>query len=75
MKLNVIKTLVQIKVQDQIASKINSTKHTKRIFILPKLFQKVEAGTLPKTFYETTVTQIPKPDADTTKKKITGQHL
>ena len=38
--------------------------------ILLKLFQKVEEeGTFPKTFYEATTTQIPKPDKDTTKKE------
>ena len=40
------------------------------ISILLKLFQKVEEeGTLPKTFYDTTITLIPKPDKDTTKKE------
>ena len=35
-----------------------------------KLFQKTEEeGTLPKTFYEATITLIPKPDKDTTKKR------
>ena len=44
--------------------------------ILLKLFQKIEeGGTLPNTFYEATITLIPKPDKDTTKKKITGQYL
>ena len=38
--------------------------------ILLKLFQKVEIeGTLPKTFYDATITLIPKPDRDTTKKE------
>ena len=38
--------------------------------ILLKLFQKVEEeGTLPKTFYDATITLIPKPDKDTTKKE------
>ena len=38
--------------------------------IILKLFQKVEEeGTLPKTFYEATITQIPKPDKNTTKKE------
>ena len=38
--------------------------------ILLKLFQKVEeGGTLPKTFYDATITLISKPDKDTTKKE------
>ena len=38
--------------------------------ILLKLFQKVEEeGTLPKTFYDATITLIPKPDKNTTKKE------
>ena len=36
--------------------------------ILLKLFQKVEEGTLPKTFYDA-ITLIPKPAKDTTKKE------
>uniref|UniRef100_A0A8C3WGC9 Reverse transcriptase domain-containing protein n=1 Tax=Catagonus wagneri TaxID=51154 RepID=A0A8C3WGC9_9CETA len=38
--------------------------------IFLKLFQKIaEEGTLPNTFYEATITLIPKPDKDTTKKE------
>ena len=40
------------------------------ILILLKLFQKIgKEGTLPKSFYEATITLIPKPDKDTTKKE------
>ena len=49
--------------------------------IIHKLFQKIaEAGTLPSSFYKVTITLIPKPDKDTTKKKrilltnITAEH-
>ena len=38
--------------------------------ILPKLFQKIaEEGTLPNSFYEATITLLPKPDKDNTIKE------
>ena len=40
--------------------------------ILLKLFQKIaEEGKLPNSFYEATITLIPKPDKDATQKKTT----
>ena len=54
------------------ASQVNSTKQNKEklLSIFLKMLQNIEAGTLPKKFYEATISLIPKADKDTTKEKI-----
>ena len=53
---------------DGFIGKFYQTFKEELILILLKLFQKVEeVTTLPKTFYEGTITLIPKSDKDTTK--------
>ena len=49
---------------------VNFTKHLnifKKQFDIN--FQKIEKGTLPNSFYEATITLMPKPDKDVTKKE------
>ena len=54
------------------ASQANSIKHLREELttILLKLFQNTaEGGTLPNSFYEDTINQMPKPEKDVTKKE------
>ena len=53
------------------ASRLNSTKKFREELtpILLKLFQKIAEDKLPNSFYEATITLIPKPDKDATKKE------
>ena len=54
------------------ASQENSIKHLEKRYlpILLKLFQKLaEEGTVPNSFYEATITLIPKPGKGNTKKE------
>ena len=55
---------------DGFISKFYQTFREELIPILLKLFQNItEGGTLPKSFYEATITLIPQPDKDVTKKE------
>ena len=67
-----LKNSQQTKVQDQMASQVNSTKHleTVNIHASETVPQKtVEEGTLPNSFYEASITLILKPGKDATKKE------
>ena len=59
------------KVQGQMASERNSTKHIKKIranIYLSQTIKKIEEDiTLPDSFYQAGITLIPKPEKDTTR--------
>ena len=60
---------------DDFTGKFYQTFRGERTPILLKLFQNIsEGGTHPKSFYEASITLIPKPDKHVTKKKTTGQY-
>ena len=59
------------------ASPVNCTKKFREELTatLLKIFQKItEDGKLQNSFYEATITLIPKPNKNATKKKTTGQY-
>ena len=66
-----LKTFQQTKVQDQMASQVKSIKHLEKSYHLSfSNFQKIaEEGTLPSSFCKATITLIPKPGKDITKKE------
>ena len=56
--------------RDGLTSKFYQTFREELSPIILKLFQNItEGGTLPNSFYEATITLIPKPDKDVTKKE------
>ena len=64
------------KARDQMASLVNSTKHSRvTVTNSTQTLPKIRRGNISKSFYEGDITLIPKPDKDITKKKITNQNI
>ena len=60
----------ETQVQDEFSAKFYQTFKEELISILLKLFHEIEKkGTLPNSFYEASITQIPKPDKDSSRKE------
>ena len=71
----VIKNLPKSPGPDGFPGEFYQTFREELMSILLKLFKKIAGeGTLPISFYEATITLIPKPDKDNTKKKHTGHY-
>ena len=72
-----IKNLPKNKIsgQDGFTGEFYQTFREELMPMLLKIFQQIaEEGTLPNSLYEATITLIPKPGKDNTKKKTTGQY-
>lgn len=63
--------------QTQMGSLINSIKHIRKtLYQFSILFQKIELeGILPSSFYDPSITPIPKLDKDIQEKKTTDQYI